>query len=141
MEVADNLDFKHVSNLVKNTYTIPTKSFIQMILDRIVQIFIMKILIMRSIWYACIQVIIASKLLYLMRLEMDIYQWLGIKESWRSLLPTLFSLYLNFFAFTLLKLRLLESKQVKISKFLYFKYLLGSFIFSFSLKPYIMFTI
>ena len=49
MEVADNLDFKHVSNLVKNTYTIPTKSFIQMILDRIVQIFIIKILIMRSI--------------------------------------------------------------------------------------------
>jgi hypothetical protein len=47
--VADNLDFKHVSSLVKNTYTIPTKSFIQMILDRIVLIFIMKILIMRSI--------------------------------------------------------------------------------------------
>ena len=141
MEVAYNLGFKHVSNPVKNTYTMTTKSFIQMTQDKTAQIFTIKILIMRCIWYAYIPVIIVSKHLYQMKLEMGLYQYLGIKESWQSLLPTLFSLYLNFFAFTLLKLRLVESKQVKISKYFYFRYLLGSFTFSFFFKLYILFTI
>jgi hypothetical protein len=49
MEVADNLGFKHVSNHAKNTYTMTTKSFIQMTQDKTAQIFTIKILIMRCI--------------------------------------------------------------------------------------------
>ena len=141
MEVADNLGFKHVSNPVKNTYTMTTKSFIQWTQDKTAQIFTIKILIMRCIWYAYILVIIVSKHLYQMKLEMDLYQYLGIKESWQSLLQIPFSLSSNFFAFTLLKLRLVGLKQVKILKSFYSRYLLGSFTFSFFFKQYILFTI
>jgi len=141
MEVADNLGFKHVSNPVKNTYTMTTKSFIQWTQDKTAQIFTIKILIMRCIWFAYILVIIVSKHLYQMKLEMDLYQYLGIKESWQSLLQIPFSLSSNFFAFTLLKLRLVGLKQVKILKSFYSRYLLGSFTFSFFFKQYILFTI
>jgi hypothetical protein len=49
MEAVDNLDFKHVSNPAKNTYMMKTKNFIQTIQDKIVQIFIIKIQIMKNI--------------------------------------------------------------------------------------------
>ena len=141
MEVEDNSGFKHVSNPVKNTYTMKTKSFIQVTQDKTAQIFTIKILIMRSIWYAYILVIIASKHLYQTKLEMDIYQYLGIKESWQSLLQIPFSFYSSFFVFTLSKLRLVGLKQVKILKSFCSRYLLGSFTFSFFFKLYILFTI
>lgn len=49
MEVEDNLDFRHVLNHVKNIYMTKTKKVIQMILDKIAQIFIIKIQIMNNI--------------------------------------------------------------------------------------------
>ena len=49
MEVGDNLDFKHVLDLVKNTYMMITRNFIQMILDRTALIFTIKIQIMKGI--------------------------------------------------------------------------------------------
>ena len=48
MEAAGNLDFKLVLSRVKNTYMMTTKRAIQMILDKIALIFIIKILIMSN---------------------------------------------------------------------------------------------
>jgi hypothetical protein len=49
MEVADNLGFKLVLNLVKNTFMMITKIVIQMTLGKIAQICIIKIQIMNNI--------------------------------------------------------------------------------------------